>query len=161
MKKKKRIYLETSIISHLDAPDRPDREAETLRLWNEIKAGKFEVVLGEPVFLEISDCKTAKRFFMAEEIESIDYERIDKDEVAETLAIEYISRGGLPSRSAVDALHIALATLANCDCVVSWNCKHIVTLRALGAVNEVNRERGLKMMGLLTPESVKGDDDEF
>jgi hypothetical protein len=77
------------------------------------------------------------------------------------LAITACPTADLGAGELPDALHIALATLANCDCVVSWNCKHIVTLRALGAVNEVNRERGLKMIGLLTPESVKGDDDEF
>jgi hypothetical protein len=30
--KKLRIYLDTSVISHLDAPDVPDKEADTQRL---------------------------------------------------------------------------------------------------------------------------------
>lgn len=29
MNKKLKIYIETSVISHLDAPDRPDRMEET------------------------------------------------------------------------------------------------------------------------------------
>jgi hypothetical protein len=30
--KKLKIYLDTSVISHLDAPDVPDKEADTKRL---------------------------------------------------------------------------------------------------------------------------------
>jgi predicted nucleic acid-binding protein len=39
--KKLRFYLDTSVISHLDAPDVPDREADTRRLWEDIKAGNI------------------------------------------------------------------------------------------------------------------------
>lgn len=42
-----------------------------------------------------------------------------------------------------DMLHIALATLARVDVLVSWNFRHIVRLDKIQAFNGVNRERGL------------------
>lgn len=44
------------------------------------------------------------------------------------LAETYISEGALTNKSFNDALHIALATLYNCDVLASWNFKHIVNL---------------------------------
>jgi len=36
--KKTRIYLDTSVISHLDANDTPEKMGDTLRLWEKIKS---------------------------------------------------------------------------------------------------------------------------
>ena len=43
--KKLRVYLDTSIISHLDAPDTPEKMEETIALWNEI--GQFDVFISD------------------------------------------------------------------------------------------------------------------
>ena len=37
-----------------------------------------------------------------------------------------------------DALHIAFATVAGVDILVSWNFKYIVNFRRIRAYNEVN-----------------------
>jgi hypothetical protein len=53
---------------------------------------------------------------------------------ADDLASAYISDGAIGGRMHADALHIALATVARVDVLVSWNFKHIVNLqRAPGA----------------------------
>jgi len=38
--RKQKIYLDTSVISHLDAPDALEKQQDTRRLWEEIHAGK-------------------------------------------------------------------------------------------------------------------------
>ena len=45
--KKLRLYLDTSVVSHLDASDVPDKEADTKMLWERIKAGEFEAMGGD------------------------------------------------------------------------------------------------------------------
>jgi len=37
MLKKLKLYLDTSVISHLDAPDTPEKMADTLALWEDLK----------------------------------------------------------------------------------------------------------------------------
>jgi len=45
MTNKVKIYLDTSVISHLQATDTPEKMADTLLLWEDIKAGIYEVVI--------------------------------------------------------------------------------------------------------------------
>jgi len=43
--RKLRIYLDTSVISYLQAEDVPEKMASTLKLWNEIMEGKYDVIM--------------------------------------------------------------------------------------------------------------------
>jgi hypothetical protein len=47
----------------------------------------------------------------------------------------------------VDAQHIAVATVARVDVLVSWNLKHIVNLRRIQGYNSVNLGLGLLAPG--------------
>jgi len=51
-------------------------------------------------------------------------------------------------------VHIALATLARVDVLVSWNFRHIVRLDKIRAFNAVNEERGLAALSIYSPREV-------
>ncbi|MHB1405290.1 MAG: twitching motility protein PilT [Desulfitobacteriaceae bacterium] len=38
-----KIYLDTSVISHLEAEDTPEKMQDTLQFWQELKKGKYIV----------------------------------------------------------------------------------------------------------------------
>jgi len=42
-----------------------------------------------------------------------------------SLARALVEKGPIPAKAAVDALHIALATVHGMDYLLTWNCKHI------------------------------------
>ena len=67
--KRLRIYLDTSVINHLDAPDALNEQADTHKLWEDIQAGKYTVVMSELTFAEINKCPEPKRSFMREALE--------------------------------------------------------------------------------------------
>jgi hypothetical protein len=50
--------------------------------------------------------------------------------------------------------HIALATIAEVDALVSWNFKHIVRLDKIRLFNAVNVELGHKALTILSPREV-------
>ncbi len=156
MRRKLRIYVETSVISHLDAPDRPDRMAETLFFWEDVVAGKYEISLGAPVLIELEKCYEPKRTFMLRELGAVRFDLLEETDESRRLAGEYVRLGGLPKRSFVDATHIALATLAGCDMIVSWNFAHIVNIRAMSAVDAVNTLERLKSIRILSPTALLG-----
>ena len=56
-----------------------------------------------------------------------------------------------------DALHIAVATVAGVDVLVSWNFKHIVNFRRIRAYNEVNRGMGYGILDIRTPREISDD----
>ncbi len=156
MKRKLRIYLETSIISHLDAPDRPDRMEETWLLWEDVLADRYEVVVGAPVVAELERCHEPKQTFMLDELKKAQYIVAAVTDEAKWLADEYIRMGGLTKKSETDAMHIALATLSGCDAIVSWNFSHIVNFRAMTAVDTVNTHERLKPLRIFSPSNLLG-----
>ncbi len=44
---------------------------------------------------------------------------------AAKLAIRFIATGSLPPAAKVDAVHLAVATLATADYLLTWNCRHL------------------------------------
>ena len=59
-----------------------------------------------------------------------------------------------------DALHIAAATLAGVDVLVSWNFKHVVNLHRIQAYNEVNRDMGYEALDIRTPREIYDDEQD-
>jgi predicted nucleic acid-binding protein len=149
--KKLRVYLDTSVISHLDAPDVPDKEADTRRLWEDIKAGKYDVVLSDVVYDEVERCAEPKRTFMLSKIAELDSRYAVRDDETDHLSALYFEIGGLPPKSKDDSLHIAIATVSGCGVILSWNFKHIVNLRAMKAVTVVNLREGYSLIHILSP----------
>jgi hypothetical protein len=77
---------------------------------------------------------------------------------AQGLADAYVSAGVLPTRMRADAQHIAIATVARVDVLVSWNFKHIVNLRRIHGYNSVNLRQGYPMIEIRTPREVLSDE---
>jgi hypothetical protein len=50
--------------------------------------------------------------------------------------------------------HIALATIADVDALVSWNFRHIVRLDKIRLFNAVNVESGYRVLNILSPREV-------
>jgi hypothetical protein len=73
---------------------------------------------------------------------------------ARELALSYIRHGALSEDMENDALHIALATIAEVDAMVSWNFKHVVNLGKIRVYNGVNLERGYRPIEIRTPKEV-------
>jgi hypothetical protein len=51
-------------------------------------------------------------------------------------------------------LHIALATVADADILVSWNFKHIVRFDKIRMFNAANMEQGYKALPIHSPREV-------
>ena len=59
--RKKKIYLDTSVISYLRQEDAPERMAETLEFWEILKAGKYDVYISDVVIAELMRCFEPKQ----------------------------------------------------------------------------------------------------
>jgi hypothetical protein len=67
------------------------------------------------------------------------------------LADQYIERGAVTDKNRADALHIALASLAGVDALVSWNFKHMVNLERIRVFHAVNLVYGYPLIPICTP----------
>ena len=70
------------------------------------------------------------------------------------LLATYEAHGVLSPKFRSDMLHIALATVADVDALVSWNFKHIVRFDKIRLFNGVNLEQGYKPLSIHSPREV-------
>jgi hypothetical protein len=75
------------------------------------------------------------------------------DEALDLLSA-YEAHRVLGARFRSDMLHIALATVADVDVLVSWNFKHIVRFDKIRLFNGVNLEQGYKPLTIHSPREV-------
>ena len=73
------------------------------------------------------------------------------DDYSNSLAEAYLAAGILTARSIIDASHVALATIANCSAIVSWNFRDIVHFEKIPLYNAVNRIHGYNEIGICSP----------
>jgi len=149
--KKTRIYLDTSVISHLDAPDTPEKMAETVRLWKKLQSGTYDLVLSGVVFDELDDCSEPKKSYLLASLNQVKYERVEVTAATDSLAGKFIELGILKEKSLEDCLHIAAALISGCDIIVSWNFKHIVNTRTIKGAKVVAAAEEYKDIIICSP----------
>jgi predicted nucleic acid-binding protein len=152
--KKLKLYLDTSVISNLFAPDAPEMMADTLKLWEDIQNERYNTVISTITTSEMNDCPEPKRSAMYSELAKINYDAVVLDDEAISLANLYISIGGISQKDIVDARHIAVATVNGCDIIVTWNFKHMINYNAIRAVDAVNRIENYGLISILSPTSL-------
>jgi len=151
---KPKIYLETSIFNFVFADDAPEKKADTLKLFEEIKAGRYEVYASEYVIAEIERDKTDKRGKMLREVVKCGAGIIPKSDEIDSLAEIYVKEGIIPLKHREDAEHIAATSVHGLDFIVSWNFQHIVKRKTLIMTEAINILRGYKKIGIFSPTEV-------
>jgi predicted nucleic acid-binding protein len=155
--KNAKIYLDTSVISHLDAQDTPEKMADTKLLWEQIRKRKYDVVLSEVVFAELNKCYEPKKSYLTTCLQQIQYERAELSDDTLALANKFIDLGVLGATSLDDCRHIAVAILTGCDMIVSWNFKHIVNPKTIKGTKVITIMEGYKDILICSPAMLIGD----
>jgi predicted nucleic acid-binding protein len=70
----------------------------------------------------------------------------------------YVAEGVVGEKSLNDCKHVALAAISSADVLVSWNCKHIVTLNRIRQYNAINKLLGYSEIEIRTPYEVIHDE---
>ena len=154
--KKVKLYLDTSVISHLEAPDTPEKMTDTLALWNEIKANQYDVVISDITFEELDRCSEPKKSLLHRYINEIDFENPVETSESGDLLSSYLQYEVLSAKNRDDLRHIALATVLACDIIVSWNFKHFVNIKTINKVQAVNQLQGYPEIEILPPSMIIG-----
>ena len=146
-----KIYLDTSVISHLDAEDTPEKMQDTVDFWQELIRGQYIVTISDLTIAELSKCPEPKRTLLFEHLSVIDYVEVQEISETITLADEYLKYGVLNPKSRDDCRHIAIATITGCKYIVSWNFKHFVNIKTINKVQAVNKLLNYNEINILPP----------
>jgi len=155
-----KIYLETTIFNFYFADDAPDKKADTLELFQEIKNGKYAPYTSAYVLREINKAPEPKKSQMLDLLKIYNINSLDAGDEVERLADVYIKESIIPLKYSTDALHIASATVSDLDFIVSYNFKHIVKRQTIMMTEVVNLRENYKRIGIFSPaEVIEYDDD--
>lgn len=151
--KKTKLYLDTSVPSFLFADDSQEKQEATIRFWDILRLGIYDVVISDILLLEISKCEAPLGQKLEDKLAEIILEIVSVNEDVFVLARKYVDETIIPQQYQDDAMHIALATYHEADALISWNFKHMVNLKTIRGINGINRMLGFKELEILTPQS--------
>ena len=121
-------------------------------LIEDFRKQRFRLVLSDVTATEITLAPDPVRELHTELIKFAEILPVT-DESLDLLAI-YETRSVLGPRFRNDMLHIAIATIAEVDVLVSWNFRHIVRLDKIQLFNGINLELGYKILTIYSPQEV-------
>jgi hypothetical protein len=149
------VYLETTIFSFPFADDAPQYREDTRRLWDAVRAGRFDAYTSEYVEDEIERTDDEKRRADMRELLNLPcVKMLTKSGDAERLADAYIAEGTISPLYRTDATHIAMTTVNGLDFIASLNFQHIVREWTIERVSKINAREGFKQIGLYKPAEV-------
>ncbi|MCL2184129.1 MAG: type II toxin-antitoxin system VapC family toxin [Chitinispirillia bacterium] len=156
--RKPKIYLETTIFNHFFDTER-DAHADTVELFREIQAGKYDAYTSSYVIDELSQADEPKRSNMLALIAEYNITVLDAADEARDLADIYVSEGIIPVKYRYDGLHIAIATINDLEYIVSLNFKHINKVKTKTMTGLINVRNGYKQILITTPMEVTENDE--
>lgn len=145
-----RVYADTSVFGGTQ-----DKEftVESRRFFEQVQAGRFRLVLSQTVLDELDPAPPNVQAVMA----SLPVDATEvfsrSSEVVE-LRDAYLEAGIVGPASRRDAEHIATASVAAVDLIVSWNFHHIVHFDKIRLYHAVNLVQGYKPIPIHTPKEV-------
>jgi predicted nucleic acid-binding protein len=136
-------------------------EGASRAFFDLVRRGRFEILVSDISRAEISSApKQVRELFDG----LLEYMRlVEADERILLLRDEYVSAGIVGRRSIDDAAHVAAATVAGADLIVSWNFRHMVHYEKIRLYNEVNARLRYGSIDIRSPLEVieYADEEEF
>jgi predicted nucleic acid-binding protein len=158
---KLRIYIETSVWSFAFADDAPDYRADTLAFFDRCRQNAFDVFVSDVVLGELVQADEPLRSELSALVRDIRPAFVALTSDANELADAFVREGVVPPSKPEDARHVAIAFGEELDVLVSWNFRHIASVRRAERFNAVAVMSGYyRPLKIVSPAEVLYDDAE-
>lgn len=156
MNRKWRLYLDTSVFGGCFDTIQGWSE-DSRRVINSFLNGWAILLSSELLEQEIALAPNAIRdLFLS--VPDTAVEKVHTSPEVDELANAYVRKGVIGKRWLGDCQHVAMATIARADAIVSWNFKHIVRLDRIKGYNQVNILLGYGQITVVSPKEVNFDE---
>ena len=129
---------------------------DTVRLFEEIAAGKYEAYTSTYVIRELKRASEKKREKMLNSIAEYDIIILPTNNDASKMADIYVKEGVIPQKYRTDGIHIAIAAVNGLDMIVSMNLRHIVKCKTIKMTTHINIANGYRAVKICSPKEVAG-----
>ena len=150
-----RVYADTSVFGGcFDS----EFAQESTRFFDLVRDNRIVLLVSQVVVDELSEAPPqVKELFRSLAGTSV----IPVDVTPDIIELRdgYVAAGIVNRRFVNDATHVAAATVARADAIVSWNFRHIVRVDKMRAYNQVNLQAGFGLLSIVSPQEVRFDED--
>lgn len=149
------VYADTSVFGGVFDEEFADASRT---FFDQVKAGLLELL--------VSDVSRRETTLAPDDVQTLFQELlphmalVSVDARVLDLRDAYVSSGIVSERWRDDAAHVAAATVAGADLIVSWNFKHIVHFDKIRLYNAVNAANGYGELDIRSPLEVIGYEEE-
>jgi hypothetical protein len=145
-----RVYVDTSVFGGCFDEG---FEVSSSAVFDLVREGMFALIVSDITLIELNGAPKNVQDLLAE-LPPQSVERVILNEDIEKLRDSYLEAGVVGPSSNRDAAHIASATIARADLIVSWNFKHIVHFDKIKGYHEVNKSLGYPEIPIHSPPEV-------
>lgn len=147
----KSAYLDTSVFGgYFDE----EFSANTIPFFERIQEERIQIFISKLLIAELAGAPEEVRELI-NQIPQNQRVFVELTKEARKLADKYIDENVVGRTSKADCQHIAMATLAKADVLVSWNFKHIVNLDRIRGYNGINLLMGYNTIEIRTPKEIE------
>jgi hypothetical protein len=152
------VYIETTIVSYLVA--NPSRDAILAahqlltRQWWQDQRSAYHCLVSDETLTEAARGDAEQARVRLEALQSLPTLPITPE--VEHLADAILQSGSLPAAARSDAIHVAAATLARVDFLLTWNCRHLANPHLQKQLRALMTTRGLTLPEICTPIELGG-----
>ncbi len=153
------VYIETTIVSYLVA--NPSRDAilaahqQLTRQWWQDQRSAYHCLVSDETLREAARGDAEQARLRLEALQGLPVLPITPE--VENLADAVLQSGSLPSAARSDAIHVAAATIAHADFLLTWNCRHLANPHVQKPLRAAVAARGLTLPEICTPIELGGE----
>lgn len=151
-----KVYIETSFVSYLTGGPTSDAKVASdqafTRKWWETERDKCDCFVSEFTLDESFDGRPDMVACRRVAVEGIPLVRPDDQAVA-ALSKELLAEHAVPKDEVTDAMHIAAASVAGMDILLTWNCRHLANPHTLPKTRNIVTAAGYICPAIMTPKT--------
>jgi hypothetical protein len=157
---KKRIYLETTVVSYLTARMSRDlliagHQQATQQLWPMLTS-EYETFISALVYQEASK---GDRDRASKRLEAIKvFPMLEIDDEVRSLAEKIVASWGIPKQFPEDALHVAVAAVNEIEILVTWNFGHLSNPFTRRLIRKIVEREGYSCPEICSPDELLEDE---
>jgi predicted nucleic acid-binding protein len=153
---KKKIYIETTVVSYLTAKPSRDiviagHQEATRELWTKLSS-RYETYVSALVVQEAGKGNPNQAQMRLASIAK--FPMLDIDDEALSLAEKIVAKKGIPVEYPEDALHIAVAAVNGIEVIITWNFAHLNNPFTRKKVRTIVEAEGYSCPEVCSPEEL-------
>jgi predicted nucleic acid-binding protein len=154
-----KVYLDTSVVSMLNDSE---QGIITRNFFDFAIQKGYQFVVSEVVKTELNGVlEETKRETILNFLDTLNCLSLPYSKEAYNLAWTYVVDEILTENHFEDLLHVAYATVHDCDVIISWNRRHIANQTKIQKLNLCNIKNNLRPIAIYTPQDFLTLNKEF